>query len=115
MSILDGILKNIGGAPDDVTNLAKQAPKLVEDLTPKTLPLSVVAKVLQGLLAERISIRNLRTILETLVECGARSQDPQVLIGQVRIALSRQIMQMHNGSLTVSSEPYVKTTFTLRF
>ncbi len=76
-----------------LTNLAKQAPKLVEDLTPKTLPLSVVAKVLQGLLAERISIRNLRTILETLVECGARSQDPQVLIGQVRIALSRQIMQ----------------------
>jgi flagellar biosynthesis protein FlhA len=52
-----------------------------------------VVKVLQGLLAERISIRNLRSIFETLVECGARSQDPQVLIGQVRVALSRQIMQ----------------------
>jgi flagellar biosynthesis protein FlhA len=76
-----------------LNNLAKQAPKLVEDLTPKTLPLSVVVKVLQGLLAERISIRNLRSILETLVESGSRSQDPQVLIGQVRIALSRQIMQ----------------------
>jgi flagellar biosynthesis protein FlhA len=76
-----------------LNNLAKQAPKLVEDLTPKTRPLSVVVKVLQGLLAERISIRNLRSILETLVESGSRSQDPQVLIGQVRIALSRQIMQ----------------------
>ncbi|MBU6379058.1 MAG: flagellar biosynthesis protein FlhA [Gammaproteobacteria bacterium] len=76
-----------------LNNLGKFAPKLVEDLTPKTLQLSVVVKVLQGLLAERISIRNLRSIFETLVECGARSQDPQVLIGQVRVALSRQIMQ----------------------
>jgi signal transduction histidine kinase len=33
----------------------------------------------------------------------------------IGLALSRQIMQMHNGSLTVTSEPYVKTTFTLRF
>lgn len=81
-----------------LNNVAKSAPKLVEDLVPKTLPLSVVVKVLQGMLAERISIRNLRSILETLAENGPRSQDPQVLIGQVRVALSRQIVQDICGS-----------------
>ena len=45
--------------------VAKSAPKLVEDLVPKVVPLAVIVKVLQGLLAERIPIRNLRSILET--------------------------------------------------
>jgi flagellar biosynthesis protein FlhA len=81
-----------------LNNLAKSAPKLVEDLVPKALPLSVVVKVLQGLLAERVSIRNLRSVLETLAENAPRTQDPQVLIGQVRVALSRQIMQDICGS-----------------
>jgi flagellar biosynthesis protein FlhA len=81
-----------------LNNVAKSAPKLVEDLVPKTLPLSVVVKVLQGLLGERVSIRNLRSILETLAENGTRTQDPQVLIGQVRVALSRQIIQDICGS-----------------
>jgi len=76
-----------------LNNVAKSAPKLVEDLVPKTLPLSVVVKVLQGLLGERVSIRNLRSILETLAENGTRTQDPQVLIGQVRVSLARQIIQ----------------------
>ncbi|MEY3138494.1 MAG: hypothetical protein RL580_2226 [Pseudomonadota bacterium] len=76
-----------------LTNLGKSSPKLVEDLVPKTLPLSVVVKVLQGLLSERVSIRNLRTIVETLAEHAGRTQDPQTLVAQVRIALSRQIIQ----------------------
>ena len=76
-----------------LTNLGKSSPKLVEDLVPKTLPLSVVVKVLQGLLSERVSIRNLRTIIETLAEHAGRTQDPQTLVAQVRIALSRQIIQ----------------------
>jgi flagellar biosynthesis protein FlhA len=76
-----------------LTNLGKSSPKLVEDLVPKTLPLSVVVKVLQGLLSERVSIRNVRTIVETLAEHAGRTQDPQTLVAQVRIALSRQIIQ----------------------
>jgi flagellar biosynthesis protein FlhA len=73
--------------------LARSAPKLVEDLVPKVLPLSVLVRVLQGLLGERIPIRNMRTIMETLAEHAPRSQDPAVLLAQVRTALGRQIVQ----------------------
>ena len=73
--------------------LAKSAPKLVEDLVPKTLPLGVLVKVLQALLIERVPIRNLRTILESLAEIAARTQDPTALAAHVRLALSRQIVQ----------------------
>src|SRR5882724_7890699 len=73
--------------------LAKTAPKLVEDLVPKLLPLSAVVRVLQCLLAERVPIRNTRTIVETLAEHAAKTQDPMVLMGHVRVALGRQIVQ----------------------
>jgi flagellar biosynthesis protein FlhA len=74
-------------------NLAKTAPKLVDELVPKVLPLATVVRVMQGLLAERVPIRNVRAIVEALAEAGPRSADPQVLIGQVRVALGRQIVQ----------------------
>jgi flagellar biosynthesis protein FlhA len=73
--------------------LAKTAPKLVDELVPKVLPLAVVVRVMQGLLAERVPIRNVRAIVEALAEAGPRSTDPQTLIGQVRVALGRQIVQ----------------------
>jgi flagellar biosynthesis protein FlhA len=73
--------------------LAKTAPKLVEDLVPRLLPLSSVVRVLQCLLAERVPIRNTRTIVETLAEHAAKTQDPMVLMGHVRVALGRQIVQ----------------------
>jgi flagellar biosynthesis protein FlhA len=73
--------------------LAKTAPKLVEELVPKVLPLAVVVRVMQGLLSERVPIRNVRAIVEALAEAGPRSTDPQILIGQVRVALGRQIVQ----------------------
>jgi flagellar biosynthesis protein FlhA len=76
-----------------LTSLAKSMPKLVEDIVPKQLSLATVVRVLQGLLAERVPIRNLRGILETLAEHGARTQDPQQLQAQVRVALGRQIVQ----------------------
>jgi flagellar biosynthesis protein FlhA len=76
-----------------LTSLAKSLPKLVEDVVPKQLPLATVVRVLQGLLAERVPIRNLRGILETLAEHAPRSQDPQQLQAQVRVALGRQIVQ----------------------
>ena len=74
-------------------HLAKEMPKLVEDLVPKTLPLGVVQKVLQNFLEEGIPIRDMRTIIETLAEWAPRSQDPEVLTAQVRMALGRSIVQ----------------------
>lgn len=76
-----------------LANLAKSAPKLVEDLTPKSLPLSAVVRVLQNLLIERIPIRQLRKIVEALVENAPNSQDPSVLTAAVRNALGRFIVQ----------------------
>ncbi|MGA3156870.1 MAG: flagellar biosynthesis protein FlhA [Steroidobacteraceae bacterium] len=81
-----------------LNGLGKSAPRLIEDLVPKQLALGIVVRVLQGLLAERVPIRNLRTIMETLAEHAAKTQDPSVLQAQVRIALSRQIVQDIAGS-----------------
>ncbi|PWK83066.1 flagellar biosynthesis protein FlhA [Fulvimonas soli] len=77
--------------------LAQTAPKLVEDLVPKRLSLGVVVKVLQNLLAERVPIRNMRTIVESLAEHAGQSQDPGVLTAAVRVALGRQIVQEISG------------------
>ncbi len=76
-----------------LATLAKSAPKLVEDLTPKALPLSVVVRVLQNLLVERIPIRQLRKIVEALVEHAPHSQDPAALTAAVRTSLGRFIVQ----------------------
>ena len=77
--------------------LATIAPRLVQDLVPKTLALRVVARVLQNLLAEQVPIRDMRTIAETLADHGTRSQDPDGLTATVRIALGRMIIQNING------------------
>jgi flagellar biosynthesis protein FlhA len=74
-------------------HLAKDMPKLVEDLVPKVMQLGVLQKVLQNLLEEGVHIRDMRTIIETLAENATRSQDPEVLTAQVRIALGRSIVQ----------------------
>ena len=78
--------------------LAKAAPKLVEDLTPKSLPLPVVARVLQNLLSERIALRQLRKIVESLVENAPHTQDPALLTAAVRTALGRFIVQEIAGN-----------------
>ena len=78
--------------------LAKTAPKLVEDLVPKTLSLGLLLKVLQNLLRERVSIRDLRSIAGSLAEQALRSQDPGVLTAAVRVALGRGIVQQLAGS-----------------
>ncbi|MGH8148573.1 MAG: flagellar biosynthesis protein FlhA [Steroidobacteraceae bacterium] len=76
-----------------LTTLGKSAPKLIEDLVPRVVPMAVLVKVLQSLLAERVPIRNMRAIIETLAEQAPRSQDPAALTAAVRIALGRQIVQ----------------------
>ncbi len=78
-------------------NLAKVAPKLAESLVPDTLSLTLLVKVLQNLLKEKISIRDMITIAETLAENGSRSQDPDALTAAVRAALGRSIVQQING------------------
>jgi len=88
-----------------LTTLGKSAPKLVEDLVPRVLPMAVLVKVLQSLLAERVPIRNMRTIIETLAEHAPRGQDPAALTAAVRIALGRQIVQEITG--TASELPVI--------
>jgi flagellar biosynthesis protein FlhA len=80
-----------------LNRLGKSAPKLIEDLVPKLLPMSVVVKVLQYLLLERVPIRNLRTICETLAELAPKTQDPVALVAAVRVALGRSIVQNIGG------------------
>jgi flagellar biosynthesis protein FlhA len=73
--------------------LSKESPKLVEDLIPKLLTTSVVQRVLQNLLAEGVTIRDMRTIMETLIEYAPQTQDPADLTAKVRIKLGRAITQ----------------------
>ncbi len=77
--------------------LAKAAPKLVEDLVPKLLPLGTVLSVLQSLLEEKVPIRDMRTIAETLAALAPKSQDPVMLSMSVRTALRQAIVQNING------------------
>jgi flagellar biosynthesis protein FlhA len=77
--------------------LGKTSPKLVEDLVPNTLNMGVVLQVLRNLLEERIPIRDMRTIAETLAVHGKQSQDSAVLTAAARVAMSRLIAQQING------------------
>jgi len=74
-------------------HLAKESPKLIEDLVPKQLSLSVVQKVLQNLLTEGVHIRDMRTIVETLSEYSSQTQDANDLTAFVRVKLGRAIVQ----------------------
>jgi len=74
-------------------HVSKETPKLVEDLVPKLLPVSVVQRVLQNLLAEEVNIRDMRTIIEVLAEHAPRTQDAIELTSRVREALGRAIVQ----------------------
>ncbi|PKO46871.1 MAG: flagellar biosynthesis protein FlhA [Betaproteobacteria bacterium HGW-Betaproteobacteria-4] len=74
-------------------HLAKEMPKLVEDLVPKVLPLGTLQKVLQAMLEEGVHIRDMRTIIETVADHAARTQNADELSSQVRIALGRAIAQ----------------------
>jgi flagellar biosynthesis protein FlhA len=77
--------------------LKVSAPKLVEELTPKTLSMAVLTRVFQNLLGEHVPLRDLRTIANTLLEHGAVQQDPDSLTAAVRAALARQLGHVING------------------
>jgi flagellar biosynthesis protein FlhA len=74
-------------------NFKEENPKVVSDLIPDIVPLGIVLKVLQCLLREGVSIRDLRTILETLAEFGTTSKDPEALTEYVRQSLYRTITE----------------------
>lgn len=78
-----------------VDNLKKSHPKVVEELIPDPLSLGSVVRVLQGLLKEQVSVRDLRTIFETLADEATRTKDIEVLTESVRKALARAITQKH--------------------
>jgi flagellar biosynthesis protein FlhA len=74
-------------------HLAKDNPKLVEDLVPKIISLSTLQKVLQNLLSEGVHIRDMRSIIDALSEYTMTTQEPNELTALVRIALGRAIVQ----------------------
>lgn len=76
-----------------VDNIREHYPVLVDELIPSVLAIGDVQKVLGKLLREKISIRDLVTIFETLADYGTYTKDPDVLTEYVRQALSRQITQ----------------------
>ena len=78
-----------------IDHLKDKAKSVVEELLPNVLPLGEIQKVLQNLLRERVSIRNLETILEVLADFAPRTRDPEVLTEYVRHALARQICAGH--------------------
>ncbi len=80
--------------------LGEQSPTLAEQLVPGAVTLSGLLKVLQLLLAEKIPIRDLRTIAEALTEAAQSTKEPDALAQAVRIALSRMIVQNIYGSET---------------
>jgi len=78
-------------------NLSKSYPKAVEELVPNALSLGAVQKALQNLLQERISIRDMLTIVETLADYAPLTKDPELLTEYVRHKLSRTIVSPYIG------------------
>ncbi|MFD1888366.1 flagellar biosynthesis protein FlhA [Paenibacillus wenxiniae] len=76
-----------------IDNLRENYPVLVDELIPSVLSIGDIQKVLVKLLKEKISIRDMVTIFETLADYGTYTKDPDVLTEYVRQALSRQITQ----------------------
>ena len=76
-------------------NLKETHPTVVSDVVPDVLKPGEVQKILQNLLRERVSIRNLGTILETIGDFGARTKDVTLLTEYVRNSLSRTICRQY--------------------
>jgi len=85
-------------------NLKKSYPKVVEDMDPQNLPLGIIQKVLQNLVKENVSIRNLITIVETLIDYTGMTRDPELLTEYCRQKMARSIVTPHlsdDGTLPV--------------
>lgn len=95
-----------------VNNLKETNPSLVEELTPKLLGLGEIQKVLQNLLKEEISIRDLLTIMETLADYAPTTRDTDILTEYVRQSLKRTISTKyfppHETTSVVTLDPKVE-------
>lgn len=80
-----------------IENFKKNYPKVVQELIPDVLPLGSVVKVLQNLLREQVSIRDLLTIFETLADEGHKVKDTEILTENVRRALARSITHKYSN------------------
>jgi len=93
-------------AQEILDNIKETYPKVVEELVPNLLPLGAVVKVMQNLLREKVPIRDMLTILETLADWAPAQKNIDQLTEHVRQALSRSITKMHQtpeGKLVVVS------------
>ena len=81
-----------------VEHVSKLAPKLIDEVVPKLVPIAVFQKVLQLLLDESVHIRDIRTIIESLAEHAGTTTDPAELARRLRVALSPAIVQQIYGS-----------------
>jgi flagellar biosynthesis protein FlhA len=92
--------------------LARTHPKVVEELTPAVLPLGVIQKVLQNLVRERVSIRDVLTVMETLADYGTYSKDPDILTEYVRQRLGRALtkaLETADGKIMVYTlDPFIE-------
>jgi flagellar biosynthesis protein FlhA len=81
-----------------IDHFSRSTPKLIEDLVPKLIPFSTLQKVLQNLLNEGVHVRDLRSIVETLTDHAAQTQDASELTSAVRVALGASIVQQIYGA-----------------
>jgi flagellar biosynthesis protein FlhA len=89
-----------------LADLSKQHQKLLEDITPSQITRSGIQRVLQSLLRERVSIRDLAAILEAVAEGSATTQDLVATVEHVRARLARQICHQNaaaDGALAIVS------------
>ena len=95
-----------------INNLKETNPSLVDELVPKLLGLGEVQKVLQNLLREGISIRDLLTIMETLADYAPTTRDTDILTEYVRQSLKRAISTKfflpHEATSVVTLDPKVE-------
>lgn len=80
--------------------LTHYSPKLAEELVPKKLSMSVFSKILRELLAEDVSVGDIKTIASALLETSEKVQEPHLLTSEVRVALRRSIIQSLVGNST---------------
>jgi flagellar biosynthesis protein FlhA len=80
-----------------IERYSEHSPKVIDDIIPNIIPVSFVLKVMQNLLRENIPIRDIRTIIETIVEHSRTTQSADVLTAAVRIALGRLIIERISG------------------
>jgi flagellar biosynthesis protein FlhA len=97
-----------------IDNLKERSPKLVEELIPDQIKMGEVQAVLHVLLRERVPVRDLETVLETLGDWASRTKDPEVLAEYVRNALARTICENHrdqdNTIHAVTLDPAIEDT-----